>query len=139
VNFTRNRLNSGNEKKTGIVLPDMAPFASLFFLVVAFYALTSRFKGTETGIVSNEQLPFTSEWSRGKTPEYCEAVTSLNAENQLSFAVDCPAIQAAIIREVALRHGIKLTSIQLNKLKTLSFLATTVENLPALLSLRDYQ
>ena len=117
----------------------MAPFAGLFFLVVAFYALSSRFKGTEVGIVSNDQLPFTSEWSRGKTPEYCEAVTSVNTENQLSFAVDCPAIQTVAIQKVALHHGIKLTPSQLDRLKTLSFLATTVENLPALLSLQDYQ
>ena len=132
-------LHSSRKNKRGLSLPDMAPFAGLIFLIVVFYALSSSFKRTEFGIVSNDQLPFSEIRNRGKIPENCTAITSLDTENQLSFAVDCPAIQSVAIQQVALQHGVNLTFSQKAELKTLPFLATAVENLPELLSLHGYQ
>jgi len=120
-----------------VSLPDLAPFAGLIFLIVGFYALTSRFKGPELGVVPNDQLPYSV--THACIPENMEAVVSLGTTNQLSFAVTHPETQAAAIRQVASRHGITFTPAQSAELKTLSFLRTDVENLPKLLSLPMYQ
>ena len=127
----------GRSRKQVLSLPDMAPFASVVFLMVCFYMLTGHFKTPEEGIVSNEDLPLLriACW---RTPVNSEAVICLNSKNQFSFS-SSPAIQTDAIQKVALQHGIQLTPPQLARLKALPFLATTVENLPELLSLQDYQ
>lgn len=125
--------------------PDMAPFVCVLLLLVGFSTIITRFRGQETGVVTDAQLPFSSAicWP----PDAYESIISLNSSGQLSFAVPdfeknlyaAPSGiwsgQATIIQRVALRHGIVFTPAQTVQLQTMPFLATDVEQLPWLLSL----
>ncbi|HEX8328349.1 MAG TPA: hypothetical protein VF629_12465 [Hymenobacter sp.] len=142
MNSSRERLEEGRNGKRGIVLPDMAPFASIVLFVVFFYMSSSRFRGPETGIVKLEQLV-------AHTPTACTKgidgenvmVVSLNSKSQLSFAA--PAFdhktQAKIFRRVASLHQVDLTKSQIDVLETLPFLTVDVHGLPAFLNLAPFE
>jgi hypothetical protein len=125
-------------RSRGIELPDMGLFAGLVFLLLTFYLLTSRFKGSEVGIVCREQVPYSSN-ACSNYPENNEVLICLNTNQLLSFSVTSPAIQLAAIKLVAEQHGIRMTPDQLAALETVPFLQTNVENLPGFLSLPIYQ
>lgn len=135
------QLKPGRNRHQGALTLDMASFASLIFLIVCFFPLTGRLRGSESGLVADDRLPVQSAlcW---RTPEQC-AVISLNQANQLSFSVPntYPAteLQTAAIKQVALQHEIIFTASQLAKLRTIPFLATTVRQLPRFLDLTAIQ
>lgn len=131
--MTHTNTKAGSSKRQGIVLPDMGLFAVLILLLLAFYLLTSRFE-EKVGIVRREQVPYSSN-ACSNYPERDEALVCLSTNQHLSFSVTSPAIQAAAIKLVAERHGIRMTPDQLTALGTLPFLQTNVENLPSFLSL----
>lgn len=116
----------------------MGPIASLVFLLVGFYMLAGHFKWPDESVVTEGDMAYS-------TPEYgchlydcCGAVIGLGANNQRSFSTSS-AVQAATIQAVAQRHGVTFTPSQIASLKDLPFLATNVENLPALLSLTEFE
>ncbi|MEL5994227.1 biopolymer transporter ExbD [Hymenobacter segetis] len=125
--------NGPGRKHRGILLPEMAPFAGLIFLLVCFYLLTNQFRQHVASNVRIESLPFST--TRACFPENNEAIVSLTRENQLAFAVDSREAQTLAIQKVAQQHKISFTVNQLNRLADLPYLATNIENLPRLLSL----
>lgn len=138
--FPKPRIDRNRQQ--GLLMPDMAPFASLIFLAVCFYPLTGSLRGSESGLVAVDRLPGNSAvcW---RMPESCCAVIGLNQANQLSFSVPynypTKSIQTAAIRQIALQHKIVFTASQMAKLQTLPFLATTVQQLPQFLDLTAIQ
>ncbi|MFD1466830.1 hypothetical protein ACFQ48_01235 [Hymenobacter caeli] len=135
------QLKSSRNRYQGLSMPDMAPFASLIFIIVCFYPLTGRLKGPESGLVADDRLPGNSAvcWH---TPEH-NAVVSLNQANELSFSgpntYSNTETQTAAIKQVASQHKIVFTASQLAELRTIPFLATTVQQLPQFLDLAAVQ
>ncbi|MBD2767630.1 hypothetical protein IC235_06970 [Hymenobacter sp. BT664] len=150
MSSTQARVTFGRNEKRSIALPDMAPFAGIFFLVVCFFLLTSRIKSPEIGIVSDEALPLspgatcTKGIALGCTNSL---VISCNPKNQFSLAVisyDSSSqpgalTQAGVIEKVAASHGITFTASEAAALATLPFLATKVEQISGFLKLPPYQ
>ncbi|MGI4885213.1 MAG: hypothetical protein ACRYFR_09670 [Janthinobacterium lividum] len=133
------QLKPDRNRRQGLSTLDMAPFASLIFLIVCFYPLTGSWRGPGSGLVAVDRLPGNSAvcWS---TPDFC-AVIGLNQANQLSFSVpySIKDIQTETIKQVALQHKIIFTASQLAKLRTIPFLATTVQRHPQFLDLTAIQ
>ena len=134
----------GSEPRQGFSLPDMAPFAGLFFLLVYFYMLTSHAKGPVMGIVADSELPKNkgNTCTKGIWPgEHNGFVISLDKAGHFSVAIlgHDALTQYAILKHFAFRRGITFTVAEEGALKTLPYLATSVQSLPKLLRIPGYQ
>ena len=109
----------------------MAPFAGFIFLIVCFYAITTRFKAPLIGNVALEELPYCS--GSGCMPDNTEAVIGLDTNGHYSFSVSGPLFQTTTIQEVAAAQGIAFPVLQLSKLNQIEYLDTDVRVLPAIL------
>jgi hypothetical protein len=115
----------------GISLPDMAPFASVIFLIVCFYAITTQFRAPLIGNVSLEELPYCS--GSGCMIENAEAVIGLNNDGRYSFSVSGPLFQTTTIQKVAATQGIIFSALQRSKLNQITYLDANIQALPTIL------
>ena len=119
-------------RSRGCPVPDMAPVAGIALSLIGLLLLSADFRGPSRGIVSLEELPYVvGTLCLRDAPQ---VFIGLDTEGRYSFAASESNLQAATIAEVSRRHKIVFSNSQLAKLKTLPFLATTVEQLPAILS-----
>lgn len=130
------RLRSHSSSRRGISLPDMAPFAGVIFLIVCFFALTTRFRGPQIGNVTIEELPY------GKIhpcmPENTELVIGLDTAGYYSFSVAAPLFQTTTIQQVAAKQSIVFSESQLSKLNQLDYLDIPIQELSTILNKPNY-
>lgn len=125
-------------------MPDMAPFAGLFFMLVYFYMLASHAKGPAMGIVTDSELPKrrVDICTKGLWPgENNGFVISLHRTGLFSVAIlgHGPLTQYEILKRFAFRQGVTFTASEEESLKTLPYLATPVQSLPKLMKTPGYQ
>ena len=109
----------------------MTPFASVLFLMVCFYAITTQFKAPRIGNVALEELPYRSGSSC--LPENAEAVIGLNTNGRYSFSLSGPMFQSITIQEVAANQGITFSTLQCSRLSQIDYLDVDIRVLPAVL------
>lgn len=108
----------GRGRPQGILLPETAPYASVFLLLACFLILTTHLKQPylDMGVVSNVQLPFAKGAGCRKGISLDDshgAVISMNRKHQLSFAIPNLAqapepaalTQAGVVKQVAALSG----------------------------------
>lgn len=115
----------------------MAPFAGMFFLLVCFFALTTRFKEPRMGNVALEKLPHYE--NSACLRENSEAVVGLDTAGHYSFSLSGPVFQAVTIQRVAASYGIAFSRSQRSNLNRLDYLDADVRELPAILDALAYQ
>ena len=120
-----------NHPTKGLSLPDMTPFASVLFLMVCFYAITTQFKAPRIGNVALEELPYRSGSSC--LPENAEAIIGLNTNGRYSFSLSGPMFQSITIQKVAATQGITFSTLQRSKLSQIDYLDVDIRVLPAVL------
>jgi hypothetical protein len=123
-----------SRQNRGCPLPDMAPVAGVALSLIGCLFLIASFRGPRKGVVALEELPYSTTIMCLRDVAHQVAI-GLDNEGHLSFSTSEASLQATVIEQVSKRHKVIFTNSQLAKLKTLPFLATTVEQLPASLSL----
>ena len=130
----KSRISSGNHRQ--INLPDMVPFAGMFFLLVSFFALTTRFKAPRSGNVALEELPRCE--NSACISENSEAVIGLDTAGHYSFSLSGPVFQAITIQKIAAAYGIAFSHSQRSNLNRLDYLDVDVRELPSILDASAY-
>lgn len=110
--------------------PDLTPLAGVFLALTYFLLLTCSSPEHKRGLVSLQETPYVIGNVCFNVHTTTETIISLAADGRVSFAVSDTALQAAVFRQVAKKHGVVFTSAQSNDLGTLPYLATAIDQLP---------
>lgn len=130
------KAKSISRQNRGCPSPDMAPVAGVALSLLGLLLLTSSFRESPKGMVAVGELPHSSTISC--MPDAPQVFISLDVKGHFSFAASDSTLQAAVLKDVSKKHGITFSDSQQTKLKTLPYLATTIEQLPANLAASNY-
>ena len=129
------KAKSISRQNRGCPSPDLAPVAGVALSLLGLLLLTSSFREQRKGAVAVEELPHSSIIFC--MPEAPQIFISLDVKGHLSFAASDSALQAATLEKVGKKHGIVFSDSQRAKLKTISYLATTIERIPTNLAVSN--
>ena len=112
---------------------DMTPMVDLAFLLVTFFILTAQFRPDEAVVVD---LP--SSVSEVKVPEKGLISVVVDKSNAVYFACDGQQIRRDLLMEMGRLYNVSFTEEQITKFCLISSFGLPIKDLPAWLSLEDY-
>jgi len=109
--------------------PDMAVFASLFFVVNSFFLLPSILQRPLRGLVRLAETPYLVGGGCFNAPNHTQIYVCLTRNGRLSFAASDPSTQRASLEETCRKYGVSLSASGAASLSALSFVAVKLEKL----------